>query len=170
MLNSLGGFFKRMLGIRSASGQVPNRQVRMCVLGLDNAGKTTILRSLAHEEINTVQPTQGFNVKQLQVSNFQFNTWDLGGQSAIREHWPNYYDNLDCIIYVVDSSDNVRMENECGGELQKLLVDDKLAGVPILIYANKQDLDLAMPADEIEEVLHLSEINDRAWIIVACSA
>ena len=142
----------------------------MCVLGLDNAGKTTILRSLAHEEINTVQPTQGFNVKTLQVSNFRFNVWDLGGQSAIREHWPNYYDNLDCIIYVVDSSDNRRMEDECGGELQKLLVDDKLAGVPILVFANKQDLELAMPADEIEETLHLSEINDRPWNIQACSA
>ena len=36
---------------------------------------------------------------------------------AIREHWPNYYENLDCIIYVVDSSDNRRMEDECGEEL-----------------------------------------------------
>ena len=104
------------------------------------------------------------------VANFKFNVWDLGGQSAIREHWPNYYDNLDCIIYVVDSSDNRRMEDECGGELQKLLVDDKLAGVPILVFANKQDLELAMPADEIEETLHLSEINDRPWNIQACSA
>ena len=84
---------------------------------LDNAGKTTILRALAHEEIHTVQPTQGFNVKTLQVANFRFNVWDLGGQMAIREHWSNYYDNLDCIIYVVDSSDNRRMEDECGGEL-----------------------------------------------------
>ena len=112
----------------------------MCVLGLDNAGKTTILRALAHEEIHTVQPTQGFNVKTLQVANFKFNVWDLGGQQAIREHWRNYYNDLDCIIYVVDSSDNRRMESECGEELQKLLEDDKLAGVPILIFANKQDL------------------------------
>ena len=70
----------RMLGLRKAQGRGnPAKQVRMCVLGLDNAGKTTILRALAHEEINTVQPTQGFNVKTLQVSNFTFNVWDLGG-------------------------------------------------------------------------------------------
>ena len=56
---------------------------------------------------------------------------------AIREHWQNYYENLDCIIFVVDSSDNRRMEDECGGELQKLLVEDRLAGVPILVFANK---------------------------------
>ena len=62
------------------------------------------------------------------------------------------------------------MENECGEELQKLLEDDKLAGVPILVFANKQDLELAMPADEIEETLHLSMISDRPWNIQACSA
>ena len=165
-LKSAGGALMRMLGLRKAQGlNNPAKQVRMCVLGLDNAGKTTILRSLAHEEINTVQPTQGFNVKTLKVQNFTFNVWDLGGQMAIREHWSNYYDNLDCIIYVVDSSDNRRMTDECGGELQKLLVDDKLAGVPILVFANKQDLELAMPADEIEETLCLSQINDRPWNI-----
>ena len=65
----------------------------------------------------------------------------------------------------MDSSDNRRMETECGEELQKLLEDDKLAGVPILVFANKQDLELAMPADEIEETLHLSMISDRPWTI-----
>lgn len=65
----------------------------------------------------------------------------------------------------MDSSDNRRMETECGEELQKLLEDDKLAGVPILVFANKQDLELAMPADEIEETLHLSMISDRPWNI-----
>mmetsp|Transcript_25927 Transcript_25927/g.30318 ORF Transcript_25927/g.30318 Transcript_25927/m.30318 type:complete len:188 (+) Transcript_25927:36-599(+) len=170
MIAAAGGFLSRIFGIGGARNRAPQREVRMCVLGLDNAGKTTILRSLAHEEIHTVQPTQGFNVKSLRVSNFSFNVWDLGGQMAIREHWKNYYENLDCVIFVVDSSDNRRMEDECGGELQKLLVEDKLAGVPILVFANKQDLELAMPADEIEEVLHLSQINDRPWSIQACSA
>ena len=56
-------------------------------------------------------------MKSLRVQNLSFNVWDLGGQMAIREHWKNYYENLDCIIFVVDSSDNRRMEDECGGEL-----------------------------------------------------
>ena len=59
---------------------------------------------------------------------------------------------------------------ECGEEVQALLEEDKLTGVPMLIYANKQDLITALPADEIEEMLHLSMINDRPWNIAACSA
>lgn len=70
---------------------------------------------------------------------------------------------------MIDSSDRMRME-ECGDELQKLLEEDKLAGIPMLIFANKQDLIMALPAEEIEELLNLDMINDRAWTIVACSA
>jgi ADP-ribosylation factor-like protein 3 len=62
----------------------PMREVKMCVLGLDNSGKTTILKALSREEIQNVMPTQGFNVKTLQNGNFKFNVWDLGGQKAIR--------------------------------------------------------------------------------------
>ena len=75
-----GGFLMRLFGASSANRAAQQKEIRMCVLGLDNAGKTTILRALAHEEIHTVQPTQGFNVKTLQVANFRFNVWDLGGQ------------------------------------------------------------------------------------------
>ena len=114
-------------------------------------------------------PTQGFNIKSLSSGNFKFNVWDLGGQRAIRQHWKNYYDALDCIIFVIDSSDRIRMD-ETGEELQKLLEEDKLAGIPLLIYANKQDLVLAIPAEEIEELLSLDMICDRPWTIAACSA
>lgn len=68
-------------------------------------------------------PTQGFNVKTLQNGNFKFNVWDLGGQKAIRQHWKNYFDRLDCLIFVIDSSDRMRMD-ETGEELQKLLEED----------------------------------------------
>lgn len=88
----------------------------MCMLGLDNSGKTTILKSLSREEIQHVMPTQGFNVKTLSMGQLKFNVWDLGGQKAIREHWRNYYEKLDCIIYVIDSSDRIRMD-ECAEEL-----------------------------------------------------
>ena len=72
-------------------------------------------------------------------------------------------------IYVVDSADKRRLE-ETGVELGQLLEEDKLAGVPILIYANKQDLLNAETADEISEALNLSTVRDRKWSIQACSA
>ena len=70
------------------------------------------------------------------MQNLKFNVWDLGGQQAIRQHWRNYYANLDCIIFVIDSADRTRMD-ECAEELQSLLEDEKVAGVPMLVYANK---------------------------------
>lgn len=74
----------------------------MCVLGLDNAGKTTILKSLSNEDLQQIMPTQGFNVKSLTAGNFKFEAWDLGGQRAIRTHWKNYYDKVDCLVRNTD--------------------------------------------------------------------
>lgn len=78
--------------------EVTKKSVRMCVLGLDNAGKTTILKALSNEDIQYVMPTQGFNVKSLAQGNFKFEAWDLGGQKAIRTHWKNYFEKIDCMV------------------------------------------------------------------------
>ena len=87
------------------------------MLGLDNAGKTTILKSLASEDVSTITPTQGFNIKSVQTSGFRLNVWDIGGQRKIRPYWRNYFDNTDVLIYVIDSSDAKRFE-ETEQELQ----------------------------------------------------
>ena len=97
------------------------------------------------------------------------NVWDIGGQKTIRPFWSNYFESSDCLIYVIDSSDRRRLE-ESGSELNELLVEDKLANIPLLIFANKQDLLQAVPADEISEMLSLHNIRDRSWTIQACSA
>ena len=62
----------------------PDRELRILLLGLDNAGKTTILKTLASEDINTITPTQGFNIKSVQTEGFKLNVWDIGGQRKIR--------------------------------------------------------------------------------------
>jgi len=103
-----------------------NKEARILVLGLDNSGKTTILKSLSEEDISTIQPTQGFNIKSLSQKTedgkdaVKLNCWDIGGQKAIREYWPNYFENTDGLIYVVDSSDEERLA-ECTEELVSLL-------------------------------------------------
>jgi len=139
---------------------------------LDNSGKTTILKSLSSEDITHITPTQGFNVKSVKGSvNFPYtlNVWDIGGQRKIRPYWKNYFENTDILIYVVDSADKKRIQ-ESTDELMDLLDEEKLAGVPALIFANKQDLLTAVPAKDIAEAMTLTSIRNRKWQIQPCSA
>lgn len=147
----------------------PDQEMRILLLGLDNAGKTTLLKSLASEDISHITPTQGFNIKSVNSEGFKLNVWDIGGQRKIRPYWRNYFENTDVLIYVIDSADSKRFE-ETGEELNELLLEEKLVGVPVLIYANKQDLMNAEPASEIAEGLNLHTIRDRKWQIQPCSA
>jgi ADP-ribosylation factor-like protein 3 len=144
-------------------------EARILILGLDNAGKTTIIKKLSEEDISYVTPTQGFNVKSLVHGDFKLNVWDVGGQQSIRPYWRNYFEATDAIIYVIDSADRRRME-ETAIELQQLLDEEKLSGVPVLIYANKQDLLSALSVAELSQGLNLHCIRDRQWQIVPCSA
>ena len=144
-------------------------QARILVLGLDNAGKTTVLKQLSDEDITNVTPTQGFNIKSMTMNNFRLNVWDIGGQKAIRQYWNNYFESTDCLLYVIDSADKARLI-ETGDELSDLLDQEGLAGVPILVLANKQDLFHAQPPNEIAEAMNLFSIRDRPWQIQPCSA
>lgn len=147
----------------------PSKELRILLLGLDNAGKTTLLKHLASEETSSVTPTQGFNIKTVQSKGLRLNVWDIGGQKKIRPYWRNYFENTDVLIYVIDSADRKRLE-ETGFELLELLEEEKLAAVPILVFANKQDLVQAAPAQEIADKLQLNKIRGRAWRIQGCSA
>ncbi|XP_070991007.1 ADP-ribosylation factor-like protein 3 isoform X1 [Oncorhynchus clarkii lewisi] len=147
----------------------PDQEVRLLLLGLDNAGKTTLLKQLASEDVSHITPTQGFNIKSMQSQGFKLNVWDIGGQRKIRPYWRNYFENTNVLIYVIDSSDRKRFE-ETGQELAELMEEEKLSMVPLLIFANKQDLMTAAPASELAEGLNLHTIRDRVWQIQACSA
>lgn len=145
------------------------REPRLLILGLDNAGKTSILRKLSDEDPTQTQPTQGFNIKSVNCEGFKLNMWDIGGQKAIRAYWPNYFDEVDVLVYVVDAADRRRME-ETGMELQALLADEKLSGVSLLVFANKMDLATALPPNEVSTSLTLHMVRDRKWHIQGCSA
>uniref|UniRef100_A0AC11B5Y6 ARF like GTPase 3 n=1 Tax=Ovis aries TaxID=9940 RepID=A0AC11B5Y6_SHEEP len=158
-----------LLSILRKLKSAPDQEVRILLLGLDNAGKTTLLKQLASEDISHITPTQGFNIKSVQSQGFKLNVWDIGGQRKIRPYWRNYFENTDILIYVIDSADRKRFE-ETGQELAELLEEEKLSCVPVLIFANKQDLLTAAPASEIAEGLNLHTIRDRFWQIQSCSA
>jgi len=146
-----------------------SEEFRILMLGLDNSGKTTALKKLAGEDVSHITPTQGFNIKSVQHSGFKLNVWDIGGQKHIRPYWKNYYANTDAIVYMVDSADIARVD-EAAEELTELMAEEGLAGVPTLVYANKQDLLGAKTAAELMEEMDLVQFKDR-WIHVeACSA
>jgi ADP-ribosylation factor-like protein 3 len=146
-----------------------DREPRILILGLDNAGKTSILKKLSDEDPMETQATQGFNVKSVECEGFKLNMWDIGGQKAIRQYWCHYYDEVDVLIYVVDSADRRRLE-ETGMELQTLMGEEKLNNTPLLVFANKMDLATALPATDISTALTLHTVRDRKWFIQACSA
>ncbi len=144
--------------------------MRLLMLGLDNAGKTTILKKFNGEDINTISPTLGFNIKTLEYKQYLLNVWDVGGQTTIRSYWRNYFEKTDGLVWVVDSSDQRRLK-QCRDELHQLLQQEKLAGASLLIFANKQDLPGALSMEEIAEVLELKSISEnRHWKIQSCSA
>eukprot|EP00978_Attheya_sp_CCMP212_P023987 scaffold74662_cov53-Attheya_sp.AAC.1 len=124
------------------------KEVRLLILGLDNAGKTTILRKFSGEPIDKIEPTLGFNIKSLDHRGYTLNVWDVGGQKSIRAYWRNYFESTDGLIWVVDSADRARMEL-CRQEMLELLQQERLAGASLMILANKQDIEGAMSASEI---------------------
>ncbi|KAG2228819.1 hypothetical protein INT48_006023 [Thamnidium elegans] len=139
------------------------------MLGLDNAGKTTILKRINGEAIDTISPTLGFNIKTLEHEGFKLNIWDVGGQKSIRSYWRNYFEQTDALIWVVDSADRLRL-GDCKRELGLLLQEERLAGATLLVFANKQDISGALSEAEIKSVLGLDDIKSHHWAILACSA
>ncbi|XP_068709340.1 ADP-ribosylation factor-like protein 3 [Montipora capricornis] len=146
-----------------------SKEMKILFLGLDNAGKTTILKKIASEEIQNITPTQGFNIKSVVMKGLKVHVWDIGGQRAIRPYWKNYFEQVDILVYVIDSADRKRLQ-ETGDEFRELLDEEKLSGVPVLIFANKQDLMNATPPNEISDDLDFCSIRDRSWHIQPCSA
>ena len=127
-----------------------NKEMRILMVGLDAAGKTTILYKLKLGEIVTTIPTIGFNVETVEYKNISFTVWDVGGQDKIRPLWRYYFQNTQGIIFVVDSNDRDRIA-EAREELQQMLNEDELRDALLLVFANKQDLPNAMNAAEITE-------------------
>ena len=89
---------------------MPKRKCKVVMLGLDAAGKTTILYSLKLGDVLMTIPTIGFNVEEVNFKTIQFMVWDVGGQEKLRNLWTHYFDKSKALIYVVDSSDSERVE------------------------------------------------------------
>ncbi|GAB1285987.1 ADP-ribosylation factor-like 5B [Apodemus speciosus] len=172
-----------------------NQEHKVIIVGLDNAGKTTILYQFLMNEVVHTSPTIGSNVEEIVVKNTHFLMWDIGGQESLRSSWNTYYSNTEFIILVVDSIDRERLAIT-KEELYRMLAHEELHTVyhsscigtglhqhhkqeiqpadlrkaAVLIFANKQDMKGCMTAAEISKYLTLSSIKDHPWHIQSCCA
>ncbi|KAJ1666724.1 Arf GTPase arl1 [Coemansia sp. RSA 1646] len=146
-----------------------DKEVRILVLGLDGAGKTTILYRMQIGEVVSTIPTIGFNVETVTYKNIKFQVWDLGGQTSIRPYWRCYYANTDAVIYVVDSSDRDRIGTS-RDELASMLGEEELRDAALLVLANKQDMKGAMSSAEVSDALGLPRLKNRQWTIFKTNA
>ncbi|EER01855.1 ADP ribosylation factor 1, putative [Perkinsus marinus ATCC 50983] len=145
------------------------KELRILMVGLDAAGKTTILYKLKLGEVVTTIPTIGFNVETVEYKNISFTVWDVGGQDKIRPLWRHYYQNTHGLIFVVDSNDRDRI-GDAKDELQRMMNEEELRDAVLLVFANKQDLPNAMKASEVTDQLGLQSMRHRQWFIQSCCA
>jgi ADP-ribosylation factor protein 1 len=115
---------------------IGKKEMRILMVGLDAAGKTTILYKLKLGEVVTTIPTIGFNVETVDYKNISFTVWDVGGQDKIRLLWRHYYQNTQGLIFVVDSNDRDRID-DAREELHKMLSEEELKEAVLLVFANK---------------------------------
>ncbi|KAM4824096.1 putative ADP-ribosylation factor-like protein 5C isoform X2 [Urocitellus parryii] len=145
----MGQLIAKLMGIFG------NQEHKVIIVGLDNAGKTTILYQ--------------FNVEEIVLRKTHFLMWDIGGQEALRSTWSTYYSNTEFVILVIDSTDRDRLPTT-REELYKMLAHEALRDASVLIFANKQDVKDSMTTVEISQFLTLSAIRDHPWHIQGCCA
>ncbi|XP_074938014.1 ADP-ribosylation factor-like protein 11 [Phalacrocorax aristotelis] len=146
------------------------RDARVVMLGLDFAGKSTLLYKLKSGQAVETCPTVGFNVESLQTPcHVSFTLWDVGGQGSLRASWPDYLEDTSTLIFVLDSTDTARLP-EAAAVLEEVLSHPSMAGVPILLLANKQDVPGALAPAELGERLQWGQLVGRRWVLRGCSA
>ncbi|KAL6238947.1 hypothetical protein BDW75DRAFT_199958 [Aspergillus navahoensis] len=149
--------------------RLKDKEMRILMLGLDNAGKTTIVKQIMKEDVTTVSPTLGFIIKTIDFEGYRLNIWDVGGQKTLRSYWKNYFEKTDTLVWVVDATDRLRIE-DCRDELAGLLLEERLMGASLLVFLNKTDVEGCMTQDEVRENLALESIKSHKWTILPCSA
>ncbi|KII63414.1 ADP-ribosylation factor 1 [Thelohanellus kitauei] len=142
---------------------------RILMIGLDAAGKTTILYKLKLNEIVTTIPTVGFNVETVEFKGTKITIWDVGGQDKIRSLWRHYFQRCDGLIFVIDSTDSERFET-ARDELWKLLAEEELKNCVVLVFANKQDLPKPQSVSYFNDYLQIASRTRSRFGIYGCSA
>lgn len=142
------------------------KEARLLMVGLDAAGKTTILYKLRFGEVVQTTPTPGFNVETIDHKNLRMTVWDLGGQEKMRRNlWRQFFMGTQGVVFVLDSADRDRIDDACE-ELHSMLRAEELRDAIVLIYANKQDFPQALTAAEVTGRLENGGgLGRRKWLV-----
>jgi len=142
---------------------------KIVIIGLNNAGKTTVLYRLHLGQVIQTQPTIGSNVEEVRHDNITFQAWDLGGQESLRANWATYFEDTDAIVFVVDSNDvdNLVLAKM---ELFNTVLAEDLRCACLLVLANKQDIQGCRTPGDIASDLSLHTIRTHEWHIQSCCA
>jgi Arf/Sar family protein len=161
------------------------------MLGEFNAGKTTLLNSLASGEVVQTAPTIGLNVKSFRKGGVNMKAWDIGGQQKFRDEWGRYTRGCDVIVFMVDASDKKKIDT-ARYELHRLLENPELSKVtsasllklqtdfvfhsfadnhkvPLLVLGNKVDTEPHMTHDNVIQALNLDYITENKWTMINIS-
>mmetsp|Transcript_1621 Transcript_1621/g.3419 ORF Transcript_1621/g.3419 Transcript_1621/m.3419 type:complete len:182 (-) Transcript_1621:68-613(-) len=146
-----------------------SKEARIVILGLDNAGKSTLLHKLCDNQLRSFVPTVKAHSRTFSLGKIKFTAWDLGGHEQVRELWEEYYSGADAVIFMLDSADRARF-GEAKAELEGMLRVEEMAGVPVLILANKNDLQGSAGVEELSSLLGVEAAGEgRGAELFSCS-
>jgi len=143
------------------------KKARLVILGLDGAGKTTLVNYIKRGDPGTTFPTVGASFERIKVRNLLLEVWDIGGQRHLRKLWDQYVENADAVIFMIDAADRSRFQ-EAKEEFWRVVSLTK--DIPLLVLANKADLPEAATVFEIADYLELSKLKSVTWQVMWVSA
>lgn len=146
-----------------------NKEMSITILGLSNAGKSTLVRALMGKQTEDIVPTIGVETNTFKKGHVQIKAWDIGGHKQFQFLWPTYCQNANAIVYVLDASSQEAI-SESITQLHNLAKDENVGKIPILICGNKEDLPNALSAAKLIEKLRLSEIEGHDVALFTISA
>lgn len=144
------------------------KDAKIVLLGLDNAGKTSLLHLLRYGTFSQVCPTNFPQSDLLEMGGIRFRTFDLGGHKTARMIWKDYLAEVDGLVYLVDSTDTERLALS-KHELDRVLEDEEMNEVPVLILGNKIDIDGAVCEDELRELFCVGGDQEGRVQLFMCS-
>lgn len=147
--------------------KLQSKQIQIVFLGLESSGKSTIVRHLLNEPVGNVSPTNGFEIRPLQIQDVTISIYDVGGSQQNRSFWRNYFETSDVLIWVIDSTNRDKLE-ESRKELETLLQTDRMQSTPLLIIATKQDCPEPLSLQEVSSFLGCTNDPRRQWNAISC--